>query len=167
MAVVTTKSGPITNRDSLPRLKNSPALDGGFLREVVGTCETVSGDSIGSKLIFCSIPSNSRISQILVYADDIGATTIADFGLYKTTVDGGAVVDADFIGSAISLKDGALNGTDITHESGINDPDDVEKLVWEALGLSADPSCMYDVVATLTAAADAAGTLTMKVRYQQ
>lgn len=165
MAVVTTKSGPITNRDATPQVKNNSSLEGGMMREVVGTLEAVNGDSIGSKYIFCQVPSNARISQVLLYCDDVGTTTVADFGLYRTTADGSAVVDADFFGSAVSLSGGALNGSDITHESAVFDPDDVEKPLWSALALSSDPKVMYDVVATLTAAADAAGTISLKVRY--
>lgn len=165
MAVVTTKSGAITNRDSSPSVHNNAFIAGGMIREAVGTVEVANGDSIASKFIFASIPSNARVSQVLLYSDDIGTTTIADFGLYRTTADGGAVVDADFFGSAVSLKDGALNGSDITHESAVFDPDDAEKQLWSALGLSSDPGIMYDVVATLTGAADAAGTISLKIRY--
>lgn len=165
MAVVTTKSGAITNRDNTPVVLSNMNIAGGALKEAVGTVEAANGDSIGSKYIFCSIPSNCRVSQVLLFSDDIGTTTIADFGIYRSTADGSAVVDADFFGSAVSLKDGALNGSDITHESAVYDPDDIEKPLWQALGLSSDPKVMYDVVATLTAAADAAGTITLKVRY--
>lgn len=167
MAVVTRKSGPITNRDATPRVPNNPALGGALLREVVGTLESVSGNDIASIYIMCQVPSNARISQILLYCDDVGSTTIADIGLYQTTENGGAVVDADFFGSAVSLKDGALNGTDVTHESTVFDPDDIEKMLWEALGLSTDPKIMYDVALTLTAASDAAATISLKVRYVQ
>jgi hypothetical protein len=165
MAVVTTKSGSITNRDASPKVLNNPAVSGANLKGFVGTLESVSGDSIASKYIFGSIPSNAVVHQLRLYCDDVGTTTIADIGLYRTTVDGGAVVDADFFGSAVSLKDGAINGTDITHESAVFDPDDAEKPLWQALGLSADPCVMYDVVATLTAASDAAGTITLKGIY--
>lgn len=165
MAVVTTKSGAITNRDTTPQVQNSAYLSGGMVRESVGTVEAANGDSIGSKYILASIPSNARVSQILLYCDDVGTTTAADFGLYQTTLNGSAVVDADLFGSAISLSGGALNGTDITHESAVFDPDDVEKQLWSALGLSSDPCLMYDVVATLTGAADAAGTISLKIRY--
>lgn len=165
MAVVTTKSGAITNRDSSPSVHNNAYIAGGMIREAVGTVEAANADSIGSKYIFASIPSNARVSQVLLYSDDIGNTTEADFGLYRTTADGGAVVDADFFASAVSLKDGALNGSDITHESAVFNPDDVEKQLWSALGLSSDPGVMYDVVATLTGAADAAGTISVKIRY--
>ncbi len=165
MAVVSTYSTLITNRDATPKVLNNPAIHAGLLKESVATLEAANGDSIGSKYYFVTVPSNARISQILLYSDDIGTTTIADFGLYKSTADGGAVVDADFFGSAVSLKDGALNGTDITHESAVFDPDDVEKPLWSALGLTSDPKINYDIVATLTAASDAAGTISLKVRW--
>jgi hypothetical protein len=165
MAVVSTYATAITNRDATPKVLSNPTIHNGMLRECVGTVESVSGDSIASKYFFCTLPSNARVSQVLLYCDDVGSTTIADFGLYKSTADGGAVADADFFGSAVSLKDGALNGTDITHESGVFDIDDVEKPLWQALGLTADPKINYDVVATLTAASDAAGTISLKVRY--
>lgn len=167
MAVVTSKSLAITNRDSSPGKLSNSNIAKANLKEAVGVVEAANGDSIGSKYIFAQIPSNARVSQLLVYSDDIGITTAADFGLYKSTADGGAVVDADLFASAVSLSGGALNGSDITHESAVFDPDDGEKMLWEALGLSSDPNLMYDVVATLTAAADAAGTICLKVRYAE
>jgi len=165
MAVVSVKSNLITNRDATPQVLNSSSIHGGGMRQSVATVETANGDDIASKYFFVSLPSNARVSQVLLYSDDIGTTTIADFGIYKSTADGGAVVDADFFGSAVSLKDGAINGTDITHESAVFGVEDVEKPLWLALGLSADPCINYDVIATLTAAADAAGTISLKVSY--
>jgi hypothetical protein len=165
MAVVAYKSAGITNRDAVPSTKNNAQIDGGMSQRAVATIETVNGDSIASTYAMVQIPSNAVINQVLLYSDDIGTTTIADFGIYQTTENGGAVVDADFFASAVSLKDGALNGTDITHESGVFNIDDAEKPLWSALGLTADPCRMYDIVATLTAAADAAGTITLKVSY--
>lgn len=165
MAVVTRKSGVITNRDSSPVVLSNSNISGANLKECVGTLETVNGDSIASIYIFGQIPSNARVSQVLLYSDDIGTTTVADFGLYRTTADGGAVVDADFFGSAVVLNAGALNGTDITHESAVLGPEDAEMMLWQALGLSSDPRIMYDVAATLTAAADAAATISLKIRY--
>lgn len=166
MSVVTRKSGAITNRDSSPSVLSAANIAGGSLREAVGTLETVSGDSVGSVYILASVPSCARVSQLLMYCDDIGTTTVADFGVYRTTADGGAVVDQDLFGSAVSLKDGAVNASDITHEAGSGfDISDIEKPLWQAAGQSSDPKCMYDICATLTGAADAAATLTLKVRY--
>lgn len=165
MAVVTTKSGAITNRDATPRVLNNGALTGGVCKGFCATVEVANGDSIASKYIFGEIPSNAYGIQVELWSDDIGTTTISDFGIYQTTANGSAVVDADFFGSAVSLKDGAVAGTRIEHESAVYDPDDVEKPLWQALGLSSDPGISYDLVATLTAAADAAGTVSVKVRY--
>lgn len=165
MAVVTTKSGAITNRDATPRELNDNFLEGGMLKESVGKVEVATGDSSTSKYIMMQVPSNARISQLLLYSDDMGTGTLADVGIWDTTDNGSAVVDADFFASAVSLKDGAVNGTDIAHESGVFNVDDAEKPLWEALGLSSDPNKYYDVVAQLTADADTGGTLTMKLRY--
>lgn len=167
MAVVTRKSGVITNRDATPRVLNAGAVAEGQVYSFTGTVETVNADSIASIYILGSIPSNAANIQIELWSDDIGTTTIADFGIYRTTADGGAVVDADFFGSAVSLKDGAVAGTRIEHESGVYDVDDVEKPLWQALGLTSDPGVIYDVCATLTAAADAAGTISIKGRYSR
>ena len=165
MAVVIRKSGPITNRDATPRVMNNSAIAHAMMRGFTGTVETVSGDDIASIYIIGSLPSNAVVYALRIYSDDIGATTVADVGLYKNTADGGAVVDADFFASALSVKDGALNGTDIMHESTVFDPDDVEKPLWSGLGLTSDPNLMYDVALTLTAAADAAGTISLKCMY--
>jgi len=170
MALETVKSGSITKRDSVPSQLSNSAVARGNSKEFAGTCEVANLASIGSKYIFGSLPSNARMSELKLYSDDIGTTTTADFGIYKpTNVDGsaGAVVDADFFASAVSLKDGALNGSDITHESGFFPIENCEKMLWEAIGLASDPSINYDVVATLTAAADAAGTMSVKCKYAE
>lgn len=165
MAVVTTKSGGITNRDATPKVKNNAILTEGLLRENVGTVEVATGDSSLSKYIMFQVPSNARISQLLVYSDDMGTATAGDIGLWRTTADGGAVVDADFFASAISLNGGALTASDVTHESGVYNVDDAEKPLWSGLGLTTDPNIFYDVVLQLTADADTGGTFSLKGKY--
>lgn len=162
MAVVNTKSTFITNADASPAVLNNPRANGGFVRSFCETVETANGDSIASVYRFFRVRSNARPHDLKLYSDDIGTTTIADFGVYRTAADGGAVVDADLFSSAVSLKDGALNGTDILHESGVIDVAEATQELWQLLGLSTDPGIDYDVCATLTAAADAAGTITLK-----
>lgn len=165
MAVVNTKSTVITNADATTQTMNRKALAGGVLKQARGTVKTANGDDIASVYRFVRLPSSAYISRIKLYSDDIGTTTIADFGLYRTAADGGAVVDADAFASAVSLKDGAISGTEIQHESAVYGVEDVEQQLWQIAGLSADPKVMYDVCATLTAAADAAGTISLIVEY--
>ena len=164
MAVENLLSGGITNRDATPRVKNNSLIEG-RMRAAAGTVEVSASASISSTYRFFQIPSNCRVDQILLYSDDLGTTGLTDIGIYQTTENGGAVVDADFFASAVDVKTAALNGSDVTHESGAYDIDDVEKPLWQALGLSADPCRAYDVVATLTEAASAGGTMSLKCRY--
>jgi hypothetical protein len=162
MGVVTTKSKVITNRDA-GTLSNSNIAKGNVL-EALGVVSAVSGDSIGSKYIFAQVPSNARMSEVLVTAPDIGTTTAADIGLYDTTANGGAVVDADFFTAAFVLNAGAVANSNVAHGNVITLANS-EKMLWELLGLTSDPCKHYDIAATLTGAADAAGAIHMKARF--
>lgn len=166
MAVVNTLFTGLTNLDAAQATLAPAYQMHGRLRETIGTVEAANGDSIGSTYRLCRVWSGWRISDVILDSDDIGTTTVADFGLYDiAAVNAGAVVDADFFGSAVSLKDGALSNSNITHESAVVDIANRHKRLWENLGLTVDPKKWYDVVATLTGAADAAGTITLRVRY--
>lgn len=165
MAVVAVKSTLITNADAKPAVLNNPRVDGGFERVKVATAAITDTNSIGSTYRMFRLPSNAVVTDLRIYSPDIGAATISDIGLYRTAADGGAVVDADFFASALSLKDGALNGVDVLHEAAVFTIANSGKELWDALGLAADPSTEYDVAFTLTAAADATGTVKLIGRY--
>lgn len=165
MAVVAVKSAFITNRDSTPVVLTSKTLSAGGPRlRAAGLVAVASGDSATSTYRFCQVPANALVSSVLLSAPDIGTTTTMDIGLYRTTADGGAVVDADFFTAACNLNSGAttkverLNGNIITIANS-------EKRLWEAAGLSADPGYFYDIVGTLVGAADAAGSVLCEVIY--
>jgi hypothetical protein len=165
MAVEARKSSLVTNADAVPAVLNNPRVDGGFERIEVSTVEIVNADSIASTYRMFRLPSNAVVTDLRIYSPDIGTTTITDIGLYRTAKDGGAVVDADFFASALSLKDGALNGTDVLHEAAVFTIANSGKELWDALGLTSDPSVFYDVTLTLTGAADATGTVKLIGRY--
>ena len=165
MAVEARKSSLVTNADAVPAVLNNPRVDGGFERIEVSTVEIVNADSIASTYRMFRLPSNAVVTDLRIYSPDIGTTTITDIGLYRTAKDGGAVVDADFFASALSLKDGALNGTDVLHEAAVFTIANSGKELWSALALTSDPGVFYDVTLTLTAAADATGTVKLLGRY--
>lgn len=167
MAVVTTKAAAITNRDSTPIVFSNARGVRAPVQKASGLVTAANGDSANSKYIFCSIPSNAMVKDVLVSCPDIGTTTAMDVGIYRTTKDGGAVVDADFFASAVSLSGGALNKSSIVNEAAVFTVANMEKPLWEALGLAADPFLDYDVVGTLTGAADAAGAIFLEVDYTQ
>lgn len=165
MAVVTTKSAYITNRDATPAQLSNARSANASLKQASGLVAIASGDSVASKYIFFSLPSNAVVSMMRINSPDIGTTTVGDLGLYRTTKDGGAVVDADFFASALSLKDGAMAFTVVLNESGVYPVTNMEKPLWQALGLTADPNVDYDVVLTLTGAADAAGDVLLQTQF--
>lgn len=164
MATVSISSTQITNRDASPRVINNSRISKGAMQSSCGTLEATAANDIGSKYKMCQIPSNARISQVLLSCDSLGTTGAADIGIYQTTDNGGLVVDADHFASAVVLTS-ALKNSDVTYESGVYDIDDVEKPLWEALGLSADSRRDYDLVLTLTAANVSAGTISLQVSY--
>lgn len=162
MAAENLKSGAITNRDATPSVLNTS--QGGVLRRVFGKIECAGGDA-GSTYRFCSIPSNARCVRAYVMADDLsGAGATMDIGLYQTPLNGSAVVDADFFASALDVATSATAMTEITFERGATLIDEIEKPLWERLGLSADSLREYDVVGVSGTAA-ATGTIIVIVDY--
>lgn len=164
MAVVNTKSTTITNLDAAQVVRAKAFANGAPLKEWIETVEVATGDSAASTYRMFRVPSWVRVSELLVDSDDMGTTTTADLGLYRTAADGGAVVSAAFFASAIVLNAGALANSQAAHESAVVDLPNYGKRIWEQLGLTADPQIYYDVVATLVGAADAGGSLTLRLR---
>lgn len=170
MAVVTTKSTAVTNSDALPQTLSPQRIDGGRIRERVGVIEAGATDSIGSVYRLMRINSVDRVSRLLLSCDAI-TTAVGDIGIYDiSSVNAGAVVDADFFASAQALTSALIN-QDVTHEADAADAGagfglaDVEKPLWQALGLASDPGKQYDVAVTLTAAATGAGTVVLRLQY--
>lgn len=164
MAVVTVKSGPITNRDALPKVTNNASVSGGNLKAFAGVAAVGNGDSTGSTYIMGSVPSNARIQAVLLYCTAI-TSGAANIGIYRTTADGGAAVSASLFASAASIASALAAGSEVTHQSGTFPVANIEQPLWQALGLSADPCLMYDIVITLSAGTTAAGTVALKVAY--
>jgi len=177
MALETVKSSIITNRDATPQVLNDAGINGGLVRSAVAMVEVSAAANSGSTYIMFPIPSNASNLRVWVVTDDLGTSTItADVGLYQTTANGSAAVDADFFANALDLADpgsGSLTltgltaqGIEITHSNAYG-IDDVEKPLWEALGLSADSQRDYDVVVTMDsgAAVDTGGTIVVKATW--
>lgn len=165
MAIVNRSSAAITNRDATPRVLNNPAANGGVLREKVGYIPAAADDTAASIYRIASVPSSARLSEVLVTAADFTTAGAINVGLYRTTADGGAVVDADFIASAVDMSGGPYANLDITHESGEFTLAESEMPIWQALGLTADPGIEYDIAATISTTFNGGSGIKFKVRY--
>lgn len=172
-AVVTVKSVFITNRDAMPSVVTNRPLFRAPVFHGRGIVSIANGDSVGSIYKVTEIPANAIPVSVRISAPDIGTTTAADVGLYKTTRDGAAVFDADFFKAAVVLNAGAISKTELVNGNantyGLNTVDNAEKRIWEVgpngVALTADPQIPYDVCLTLTGAADAAGKVLVEVDY--
>src|SRR4029078_9982521 len=84
----------------------------------------------------------------------------ADLGLYRAAADGGALVSGGLFATAQSIASSKATGIAARFEA--DDVANVEKRIWELLGLTADPNLEYDVALTLTAGISASGTLALQ-----
>lgn len=164
MATVSLLSTHITNRDASPRVASNSRIVKAQVYSTIGFVESSAADDIGSKYNLCSIPSNARMSALKLSCDDLGSVGAADIGLYQTTDNGSAVVDADLFASA-QVMTTALFQANVLLESTQYNIDEMEKPIWEVLGLSEDSKIDYDVVMTLTAATEFAGSITLEAMY--
>lgn len=159
MSINAYKTNAITALDATPIVRASPWVHGGNAKQFAGTVEAVNGDSIGSTYRMFRIGSWMRPVSFFLFCDAITGAS-ADLGLYRTNADGGAVVSQALFASAQSIATAVTLGTNLRFEQ--DDIANVEKRVWELLGLTADPNLEYDVTLTLTASAGASGTLALQ-----
>lgn len=172
MAAVNTKSNSITHDDAVPLVRNSRYLVAAPLLFDNATVEVAAADDDGSVYRFFRIPSNALIHSLALYNDaitdgldeeDAVISTDYDLGLYKQASDGGAVADINIFADAVDLsvaRKAALDGLFYT-----NDIANIEKRVWEILGLATDPHLLYDVALTSATNGQDAGTVTLKINY--
>lgn len=168
MAVVPRVSQAITDSTSTPRVMLNPVLNAARLLEKVGVIASAADDSATSVYRFLRLPSNARVSQIMLSAADATTAGAIDIGLYQTADNGGAVVDADLFASAVDLASGPYLNADQTFESGQYTFAESQQPLWQVLGLTADPGIEYDLAATVTTTFNGGPTsIRLAARYVQ
>lgn len=162
MATEALKSALLTNKDASPTVYSNADADGGKVQVVFATDETAGGDA-GSTYRMVRLPSHARVLRVELAADDLSASgATLDVGLWDVAA--GALEDADFFASAVDVATAAVARTDVTYESGVIDIANAGKMIWEQLGLSADPGTDFDVYLTSGTAATT-GTVSVWVEY--
>jgi len=162
MAVENIKSTAITTADAAPPTANQVPLSlaNGRVRNSIGVAPVDAAASIASTYRLIRVHSSWRLKNLLLSCTAI-TSAAGDVGLYDIpSVNAGAVVDADLFASAQSLAS-ALAETNVLRESTTITVANLDKKLWQLLGLTADPGKYYDVAITLTAAATAAGTVAL------
>lgn len=175
MAVFNVKSTLLSNRDAVPKILTDAYVSGGEICESEGFCATGSAaDAVGSTYRLNSIPSNSRMTSLILQCQALGAGGKVDVGVYYPTfIPKGAgleaivpssVINASYFATAVDVS-AALGPTEIINESGSNSIANQELPLWSALGLAADPGIELDIVATVQTILAAAGNIGLKSRY--
>lgn len=174
MAVVTRKSTALANRDATPTVPTMAAYDGGTIKEKEGFVAAVNGDSVASVYPMVSVPSNARISSIVLQSEALGVGAKVNCGAYAPTqaipslsalgYAAGAAISASFFASAEDVSS-AVASTEIVNQSGSNTIDKQEQELWQALGLASDPNCAIDISLAVNAAIAGNGKIGIKVKY--
>jgi hypothetical protein len=157
----------IANTNATPKVLNSAnaGAAGAVLNTYAQVAVTTSEVST-NVLRIVRVPSNARAISVRASCTALGGSCAGDVGLYRNADDGGAVLDADFFGSAVSFVS-ALAAAEQLNESGVNTPILQGQPLWQALGLTSDPRTTFDVAVTLTANVASAGNLGLSVSYVQ
>lgn len=170
MSTTTTfvKSSVETNRTAVPAVRSPAHREGGILREAAANAVPVTTQDDGTVIVFNRVPSNGRISQLLLTCIDFSSAGAADFGVhtYNAADDTYTAVDSDFFATAVDLSGGPMNNLDITNESGTYTANLQEKMLWEVLGTpgvtyAVDPKIDFYITATVTTDFSSSGTLNM------
>lgn len=175
MAVFTEKSTMIANRDATPKVLTDAFVANGELLEAEGFITTGSAaDSAGSKYLMNSVPSNSRVTSVIMQSDAMGGSAAVNVGVYYPSfIPKGAgldaivpnsVINASFFASAQSVVT-ALGPTEVINQSGNNTIAKQEMPLWQALGLAFDPNIELDIVITVSTVLAASGNMALKTRY--
>lgn len=125
------------------------------------TVEVAAAASVNSLYTMVRVPTSARISGLSRVAFDDLASTGAP------TIDiGFKPVGTNFTASVTALNDGIDVATAAGTAPVIKDIANYGKMVWEFLGLAADPQGFADVtISILDAAANTGGTITMSLLY--
>lgn len=164
---LTLKGVSITNRDAATRVFNNPGLGHGATEQCAfGHLASVPASlSITSIIRLVEVPSNCIVTDLRLSS---GAQTAGafDVGVYRTTADGGAVVDQDFFATAVSAAAAVVN-VDVLNESTTNTIQKQAQRLWEALGMTFDPRSMLDIALTVagTDVTTGTGAIGIRARY--
>lgn len=149
MAVVPRNSTTIANAIAEPPVVNGPPRGPRLLRTVREVITSAADDTANSVYRFFRIPSNCTPVGLRITAADATTAGIISIGLYQTTENGGAVVDADLF-STVDLSTGPFVQSPVVFESGEYTHAESFQPLWETLGLTDDSNREYDVCALVT-----------------
>lgn len=171
MAQVSNLKGlAITNRDATPPLISDSAYAAGGVKEAYDYVTTLAADSIGSIYRLCQVPSNSRLTGIVMQAAAMGTSCTFDVGAYYPTIvphdqtKNASEISKNFFADGIDVS-AAVAPTEEAFQTGTYTMDKQQMPLWKALGLAADPNCPIDICIYVKAATVNAALVSLKCKF--
>ena len=147
----------------------------------VRACAADDLNADGDAVILAQVPSNARITSIMIYNDDLdsGANSLVNIGIYngneqfndtdasETLYAADAVIDEDAYAAASSvLRTASTNGSEFAFSLSTRKNAPLAA-VWEDAGLTSDPGVPLRIALTQTATVSGAqaGDVVMVVQY--
>ena len=152
MAVVTKYSSAMPDPTTYPAQPKSVNVEG-RVKSLFGSVAVANGDSIASQFFVGKIPSHARIlPSSAVHCTAVTGAAI-NFG-FDISGKAAVLLAAQTIATAAKLP--ATAAVAVADQS---------KFAWELAGYAQDPGTQLTLVAALTAAATAAGTVVFDIQY--
>lgn len=176
MTASTIKSENVTNIEALPRVSLSRKT--GYIQTVIDqdAIPTTSTDEVADTMLFCPIPAEAVILDVLILSDDLDSSTglVLDWGLAYSGIGGqqralskssGDLLDVDCFATLLAHQAALTTWTSVRFEA--DDIVDVKKEAWEVGGATSNPGGLLYVVAKVTTqgATPVAGDLVVRVDY--
>jgi len=174
MSTFNLKSTILTNRDATPKVLQDAYLSGGELKESTGFIQTAGAtDGVGSTYRLCQVPSNARVTGLVMQAGALGSACSLDIGVwYPTFIPVGSGLSASNASLVINttLFGSALACSSATAVTELITPANIaqnvqEQPLWQMAGLTTDPGIDLDIVAYVHASVATQGYVGLKARY--
>ncbi len=165
MAVSLINSDVVTDLVASPPVKVDADKLGGRVRYAHGWLTTNAADDIASIYRMVQLPKRAKIVRMTLTSAAQGTSCAANIGIYDTTENGAAAVDADLYASAVAIA-AVVTNSSVFNESGTITAENLQKSIADQAGVAtASQKELYDICITLTAATVAGGQLGLTVEY--
>ncbi len=152
---VNVKSTSITNADATPRVPNDSWFDTGTEMRVSDFAVVGASDAINSTYRCIRVRSGDRIAALTLSNDAANTSGVAGVSVYETAANGGALAGgtpggALLFAASVDVHTAAFFNKDIMFN--VTTVPNINKRVWELLGLTVDPFKEYDLAVIMTTA---------------
>jgi hypothetical protein len=166
------KSRVITNRDATPVALTDATLAKGMLQEAFGIEQIPTTADVGSQVRLISVPSSVRLSAFEYFAAQLGTSSLDVAAWFPTNtsransgVVAAALISSSAFATAIAGVDAGIVETSAFGTISVTSVPERALMLWQQLGLAADPNIDIDLGFTVRTTNSIAGYVGLRARY--